>query len=490
MAAPLLEQWAQTSAADQASMQEAFGDLKPKPSVVVLIGKAHIQTQEASPVDIAMIVTVLRDLLGPFWFEEGVLIKEDADRFFVTCSTSEAGAKLALSAVRRVEALRRSTPLGKFLVGFSCGLAVGDILMRDGPGGDLFGVAVDMARKLAEEVAKPGEVLVAQAALAAGQGGSGWPLPEVTSEVGSCVISNSSVKYTRLKGADPGPEEHADMITGLEDEDADDPIIQLFLSLVRGQTSDQRALIEQHVNKVSLVAADLSGVTLVTQTKGLVQYLLLVAKERLALKELMVKYGGEVVRWDGDKVVGKFDHPIQAMGCAAETHVRLNAQAAQSRNDPCRVVMCVGIEHGSVLNTGDDLFGWPWDVAYALSESAGGTSHDVLIGPGIHEVTKSLWEAPAGTKLEARPVFVKESKVACQCLVATVAPIEASGGALTARKSLQATGGVDGVAGPQKAVYSMNDDPFLKGDGATIAKPASNKGGLSFSMFCCSGRRG
>merc|ERR1719487_402730 len=155
--------------------------------------------------------------------------------------------------------------------------------------------------------------------------------------------------------------------------------------------------------------------------------------------------------------------------------------------------MCVGVEHGEILNTGDDMFGWAWDVAYALSESAGGTSHDVLIGPGIHEITKELWEAPQGTRLEPRPVLVHNSKMACQCLVAAVAPIESSGGALT-RRSLQGTAGADGGAGPQHPVSNIADDPFLKGD-QKIQQPnppiKRASGGSSFlSMFCCSGRRG
>lgn len=476
----LSTQWSWTSDEDKAALQAAFGDLEPKSNAIVLVCKVHLRSRDSSPIDIAMSITVLRDLLGPYWFEEGVLVKEDTSSFFVTCSTAEGAARLALHATRRVEALRRNTPLNTFLEGLSCGIAGGEILMQEGPGGDIYGVPVEIARKLAEHVAKHGEVLVSRNALKTGEGGNNWPEVGVTSEVGSCVVSNSSVAYVLLKGTDPTPNEHAEMVASLEEEEAEDPIINLFLSLVKGEESGERVRIEQHVNKISLVTADLSGVTLVTPTKGLVQYLLLIAKQREMLKELMTKYGGEIVKINGDKVIASFHGPIPAMGCVAEAHARLDKQSRESKNDPCRIITCVGAEHGDFLNTGDDLFGWPWDVAYALSESAGGTSHDVLIGPGIFAVTKGLWEASPGTILEARPVLVKDAKLACQRLTASVAPIEASGGALTRRS-------VDGGyrrKSQEEALAGTKDDPLFQ----PIKKPSS--GGFTFSFFCCSGRRG
>lgn len=498
MTSPLLELWSRTSAADKALLQDAFGDLEARANVVVLICKAHIRTKESSPVDIAMTITVLRDLLGPFWFEEGVLVKEDAERFFITCTTIEGAARLGIHAIRRVEALRQNTPLKSFLEGLSCGVASGEILMREGPGGDIFGVPADTACKLAEQVANPGELLIAQTALTAGQGGNNWPYEGITCEVATAVISNSSVKYSRLKGPGPLPDEHAEMLSSLEEEDAEDPIIQLFLSLVKGQDSQTRAPIEQHISKMSILATDMSGVNLVAQTKGLVQYLLLIAKERVITKDSMVKYGGEIVKYDADKVIARFDHPIPAMGCAAEAQARLAKQSMQTRNDPCRIIMCVGAEHGEILNTGDDLFGWAWDVAYALSESAEGTSHDVLLGPGLLEATKHLWEAPQGTKLEARPVSIRDSKLACQRLVASVAPMEASGGAITRhdRRSLQMTGDADGGAYPrpvdsvEERRRSMQEDPFLRAADVPDRGVQKKGGGLSLALFCCSGRRG
>jgi len=156
-----------------------------------------------------------------------------------------------------------------------------------------------------------------------------------------------------------------------DDADEDlDPLIQRFLARMKGVHFDgDIELSRQYLINAALLNTHLSGFARITEAKGLIHSLLLVAKEREVLTEVMDKNAGELVKFSGEDIVARFDHPGDAMQCAVEAHSKLNAYNKTTDADHA-VMMCVGLEFGEVLCLGEDVFGFAWDVCYAPGTSS------------------------------------------------------------------------------------------------------------------------
>lgn len=92
----------------------------------------------------------------------GTMVKFEADNGFAVFPYPEAaiGAALAINAAFKVENSRYTE---EFDIRVSCGIDHGRILLIEDR--DFFGDAVNIASKLGEDIAGPGEILVAQSAL-------------------------------------------------------------------------------------------------------------------------------------------------------------------------------------------------------------------------------------------------------------------------------------------------------------------------------------
>lgn len=415
MAPNLADEWNRTSNSDKEALKAFFGEMELKEDMAVLICKAHVSTKDAAPLDIAMIVTVLRDLLGPFWFEEGELVKEDAEKFFCICESVDAAARMALNAIKKIEALRKDSPLTKILMGLSCGIAAGAILTRPGPGGDLYGHPVNIASKLGEDTAQPGELLIACSCLPPSVPSQNWPLEGATLvKTGTCVVSKVDLEYKVISPPQPDPDEHEQLMQNLLEEETEDPLVQRFLNMSDNEISpeEDKALFDQYHAITTLVNTDLSGFTRVVEKRGLVQFLLLIAKEREVMKESMSKHGGELVKFEGDNVIARFDDPLQAMDCIVQAHNRMHEYNESQDESTKQVMMCMGVEQGEILVMGEDLFGWAWDVSYYLGEEfADGSKHEMLLGPNIREITSGKWNPPEAVRFEPTEVDINGTKI-------------------------------------------------------------------------------
>merc|ERR1719265_1195594 len=104
------------------------------------------------------------------------------------------------------------------------------------------------------------------------------------------------------------------------------------------------------------------------------------------MKTSMTKHGGDLVKYEGDNVIARFEDPLKAMDCVTEVHEMLDKFNKSQQEETKQVMMCLGVEQGEILVMGEDLFGWAWDVAYYLGEEfADGNNHEIAIGPNINE---------------------------------------------------------------------------------------------------------
>lgn len=93
----------------------------------------------------------------------GVLVKAEADNLYCRFPTPDQAVAAALEIVERLETVNPLLPSERRLYA-SMGIGFGEIL--DIEGQDMFGDEVNLACKLAEDIAQRGEVLITQAALA------------------------------------------------------------------------------------------------------------------------------------------------------------------------------------------------------------------------------------------------------------------------------------------------------------------------------------
>lgn len=91
----------------------------------------------------------------------GVLIKFEADNCFAMFPTVAGAVRSAIGMNLAFRAANQLTP-DELDIRIACGIDFGRILVVDR--GDFFGDAVNRASKLGEDLAKPGEVLVTEAA--------------------------------------------------------------------------------------------------------------------------------------------------------------------------------------------------------------------------------------------------------------------------------------------------------------------------------------
>jgi class 3 adenylate cyclase len=93
----------------------------------------------------------------------GSMVKFEADNGFAVFLKAEHGIRAAIEMNKAFEIENDRFP-EEFDIRVSCGLDHGKIILLEGQ--DFFGDAVNIASKLGEDVAKAGEILVAQSAIA------------------------------------------------------------------------------------------------------------------------------------------------------------------------------------------------------------------------------------------------------------------------------------------------------------------------------------
>jgi len=93
----------------------------------------------------------------------GVLVKSEADNLYCRFPTVDAAVTAAMEIIERLDTVNPLLPTDRRLYA-SMGIGFGRILVIEGQ--DMFGDEVNLACKLAEDVAQRGEVLMTQAARA------------------------------------------------------------------------------------------------------------------------------------------------------------------------------------------------------------------------------------------------------------------------------------------------------------------------------------
>ena len=129
----------------------------------------------------------------------------------------------------------------------------------------------------------------------------------------------------------------------------------------------------------TILVTDLSGFTKQTKKHGILHFLHVFRRCQQACLPLLDAHGGHLMKQEADDLIGYFPSPDRAAAAALGMLRATRALNAGLAEDD-RVHLCLGIEHGPLLQLDDDAFGDPVNVAFKLGEDVADRG-ELLVGP-------------------------------------------------------------------------------------------------------------
>jgi class 3 adenylate cyclase len=327
-------------------------------------------------IDILEMFKYLRALFAlRVWNSDIRLVKSDGPRFF-TYGTTPAKALVAAMKIRILvnnfaawlaSVSTSEVPLED--VSVSIGIKDGSLVLIEG---DVYGDPVNVASKLGEDIAEPGELLVAQ----------------------TCVEQNDPEMQQMLKGIDQ--EERSMEISGITlhyfcMKERDSTVQNIVSSLSMPTPEETEAHLEvtvmhSHVEQTECVilVTDLSGFTRLTKQYGILHFLRLVLKCRSVIVPLVIQYGGHKIKYEGDNVIARFPNSDAAMCAIAEAWKELmEYNHSRTKDFKIRAGCCLG--YGEVAISGHDITGPGFEQTFHLAEDVAGVG-EILITPNMRQM--------------------------------------------------------------------------------------------------------
>lgn len=168
-----------------------------------------------------------------------------------------------------------------------------------------------------------------------------------------------------------------------------------------------RRIWELFGGKWCVMFTDLSGFSRHVARYGIIHFLQNIYASECILKPVIERYGGMVIKFEGDSLLAVFRRPLRAARAALEMQaacLRYN----QGRRPEDRVLLCLGLGYGPMLRIGDyDIFGAEVNAAAKLGEDMAKTGEILVTG----SVKKALGRMPKikFIKLSKAPPGAKEA---------------------------------------------------------------------------------
>jgi len=310
------------------------------------------------------------------WNEDVRLVKSDGARFFIYAKTPSKALKASLmmrALVKKFSSwLDGVFPAQAHLkddnVVCSIGIKEGSLVLIEG---DLYGDPVNVASKLGEDIAEPGELLLAMSCIMDNDD------PEMKELLAGAVqderktdISGLTLHYVALEPSASVVESVTSTLTCPKLEET-----QMYLDA----RADHGGL-EQSSSMVALTT-DLSGFTKLTKQYGILHFLRLVLKCRSIIVPLVNEHKGRKVKYEGDNVIAVFPSADLAVCCVAKVCKQL-ADYNNSRSKDFQIRAGCGLGLGDVAIQGHDIIGGGFDRSFRLAEDEAQPG-EILIDEGI-----------------------------------------------------------------------------------------------------------
>jgi len=155
---------------------------------------------------------------------------------------------------------------------------------------------------------------------------------------------------------------------------------------------------------------DMCGFSRHVRAYGLVHYMAMVYRMRMAVRSLIADHGGHIVKFEADNCFARFPEPAKAIDAA----IAINKTLARSNeNVPADAVIevAIGIDAGRFLLIEDDnLFGDPVNIASRLGEDIGGAGDILVTERALGQVGDRAYEA-AALVLDASGVTIAAHRI-------------------------------------------------------------------------------
>jgi len=389
---------------DQAEQDKLFERLQQQ-------GASMIATVDFDEPDTDRKLQVLEYLRALFalrvWDDNVRLVKSDGSRFFVFAKS--AGEALEAAFLMRKLLVSFHTWVGDFLsdgaqgsgsVGCSpccrasrrngrnrgalpkaatlkAGIHHGSILLIEE---DCYGTPVNVASKIGEDLALPGEIMVsASSAQNAEDARLQSLLSSLVLEPKQTEISGVSLDYCQVTAK-----------ISIEDGDAVAmPATAEVEEFLRGTGSSDLV-----VSELVIMTTDMSGFTRLSKQYGILHFLRLVFKARAIILPALQNHGGWKIKYEGDNIIAAFPGVDDAIACihAVVEQVR---EYNVTREKDFQIRMGFGVDVGQVHCSGHDIFGSAFDCSFKLAEDIAEVG-EVLV---TERVKAAGWPTVPGCKL-------------------------------------------------------------------------------------------
>lgn len=313
------------------------------------------------------------------------MIKRDEQRAFFFCADDFSAVATALVAVHVCAQLETIQP--RYRVSVSVGVARG----VDGKAlvfpGDYYGDCVNVASKLGEDTAVPGEIMIDDRMMLHLN-----PSDKQSLELSGAVFSSKEIEISGVcLSAQVLDYKNMDLAGFLEDRDVKFPALEDVVAmelaqrspfeetmLQRMQTQDteednqnfDREWVKKFTVKGTFFNSDMSGFTRLTKKHGILHFLGMIIKMRSIVCPIISECGGRVLRFDGDNVIAQFPTQQGAVDGALKIQQSLYEYNGSTQGDS-RIILKIGLADGEALDTGLQLFGSTWDMCEELGEELG-----------------------------------------------------------------------------------------------------------------------
>lgn len=278
------------------------------------------------------------------------IMKAEDERIFLISERQKVMLQVGIVMQELCKAFSARNPA--LSVSCSMGMDWGEILILTG---DFYGDAVNIASKLGEDNASPGDVSTSQSFLT-----------ELASETvgsqflqgldGRCLntkISGVEISYSLFSVRDgvnwkeiipgidlPSDSQVHEVLKGkaVRNGDHGDKLIcleGLQLSWTASRRKESSLEVRQSLmRKCAMLQSDMSGFTRLTRKYGIMHFLSLVVHCRRMYAELLEQYKGRVIKYDGDNVISVFPDAAHAAHLASAVSSRAEEYNRYSRTIP------------------------------------------------------------------------------------------------------------------------------------------------------------
>jgi adenylate cyclase len=163
----------------------------------------------------------------------------------------------------------------------------------------------------------------------------------------------------------------------------------------RNAQPEKRAVVDRIIkdkfeHQMAVMITDSVGFSRLTIEYGIIHFLALLKKVNDMVKPIIRQGNGKILSEWADNFVIAFEKPGDAIQVAIDVNKCIKEYNTTVRLDS-RFGICIGIGHGTVLYTGDDIFGHQVNLASKLGEDIA-REGEILVTENVYHTCKDAFK--------------------------------------------------------------------------------------------------